>query len=92
MLYAGFAIGVVWGAYETRLDFLRFAVCALILLVFALIGSRIWYLAGHRAWLADRAGAERGQGYCERQRPSEHFVRIQQRVGLADGFPPSPIA
>ncbi len=61
MLYAGFAIGVVWGAYETRLDFLRFAVCALILLVFALIGSRIWYLAGHRAWLADRAGAERGQ-------------------------------
>lgn len=47
MLYLGFGIGVACAAYVTGLDLLRFAVSALILLVAALIGSRVWYLIGH---------------------------------------------
>jgi phosphatidylglycerol---prolipoprotein diacylglyceryl transferase len=59
MLYVGFVVGVVCGAYETGLDYTRFAVSALILLVSALIGSRIWYLIGHPKFLADRTGTVR---------------------------------
>ncbi|BBZ52719.1 hypothetical protein MHEI_44360 [Mycobacterium heidelbergense] len=58
MLYVGFAVGVVCGAYVSGLDHKRFAVSALILLVCALIGSRIWYLVGHPEVLADRAGIQ----------------------------------
>ena len=58
-LYLGFALGVVLGGYETGLDYPRFAVSAVILLVFALIGSRIWYLIGHPRFLADRTGGVR---------------------------------
>jgi phosphatidylglycerol---prolipoprotein diacylglyceryl transferase len=56
MLYVGFVAGVALGGYESGLDYPRFAVCAVILLIFALIGSRIWYLVGHPVRVAD-AGA-----------------------------------
>jgi len=59
LLYLGFAVGVILGGYETRLGYLRFALSALILLVFALIGSRIWYFIGHPKFLGDRTGAVR---------------------------------
>jgi phosphatidylglycerol:prolipoprotein diacylglycerol transferase len=59
MLYLGFVVGVVCGAYESRLDYPRFTVSALILLVFARIGASIWYLIGHREFLADRTGTVR---------------------------------
>jgi phosphatidylglycerol---prolipoprotein diacylglyceryl transferase len=55
MLYLGFVAGVMLGGYESGLDYPRFAVAALILLVFALIGSRIWYLVGHPKLLGNRA-------------------------------------
>lgn len=61
MLYLGFAVGVVYGGYQTGLDYPRFAVSALILLVFALIGARIWYIVGHPKSLADRTGTVRVQ-------------------------------
>jgi phosphatidylglycerol---prolipoprotein diacylglyceryl transferase len=47
LLYLGFACGVMLGGYETGLGYSHFAVSAVILLVFALAGSRIWYLIGH---------------------------------------------
>lgn len=57
MLYLGFAIGVWFGGYRSGLDYPRFAIAAVILLVAALIGSRVWYIVGHReSWLR-RAGA-----------------------------------
>jgi prolipoprotein diacylglyceryltransferase len=59
LLYVGFVIGVVWGGYESGLDYLRFAISALILLVFALVGSRIWYLVGHPEFFAGRTGVVR---------------------------------
>jgi phosphatidylglycerol---prolipoprotein diacylglyceryl transferase len=59
MLYLGFAVGVVCGGYETGLDYPRFAVSALILLVSALFGSRIWYLIGHSKFLTDATGTVR---------------------------------
>jgi phosphatidylglycerol---prolipoprotein diacylglyceryl transferase len=52
LLYLGFAIGVALGGYETGLGYLRFGVSALVLLVSALIGARIWYLIGHPKFLA----------------------------------------
>jgi phosphatidylglycerol---prolipoprotein diacylglyceryl transferase len=61
LLYLGFAAGVVLGGYETGLDYPHFAASALILLVFALIGSRIWYLVGHPKFLADPTDAVRVQ-------------------------------
>jgi phosphatidylglycerol---prolipoprotein diacylglyceryl transferase len=61
LLYLGFAVGVAIGGYETGLGHLRFAVSALILLVAALIGSRLWYFIGHPAFLANRTGAVRVQ-------------------------------
>src|ERR1700739_3411547 len=63
MLYVGFAAGVALGGYESGLDYPRFAVSALILLVAALVGSRIWYFIGHPKFLAGRTGSERG-GTC----------------------------
>jgi len=56
-LYLGFAAGVVCGGYVTGLGYRRFAAAAAILLVFALFGSRIWYLIGHRDAVPVRAGA-----------------------------------
>ncbi len=61
MLYAGFVLGVVCGGYESGLGYLRFAVSAVILLVFALIGSRIWYVIGHPKSVADHTGTVRVQ-------------------------------
>jgi phosphatidylglycerol---prolipoprotein diacylglyceryl transferase len=63
LLYVGFAVGVACGAYETGLDYLRFTVAAIILLAFALIGARIWYLIGHPEVLADPTlGAKKAGG------------------------------
>jgi phosphatidylglycerol:prolipoprotein diacylglycerol transferase len=59
MLYVGFAAGVALGGYESGLDYPRFAVSALILLIAALVGSRMWYLIGHPKSLAGRTGSER---------------------------------
>jgi phosphatidylglycerol---prolipoprotein diacylglyceryl transferase len=59
LLYLSFAVGVVLGGYETGLSYPRFAVSAVILLVFALIGARIWYLVGHPKFLTDRSDAVR---------------------------------
>lgn len=56
LLYVGFAIGVVWGGRESGLGYFRFTVSAVILLVFALLGARIWYLVGHPKFSADRSG------------------------------------
>ena len=61
LLYLSFAVGVVLGGYETGVGYLRFAVSALILLVFALIGARIWYFIGHPKSLANGTGAVRVQ-------------------------------
>ena len=47
MLYIGFVLGVVCGAHETGLEYARFSASALILLVPALIGGRLWYRVGH---------------------------------------------
>ncbi len=47
MLYIGFVLGVVCGAHESGLDYARFSASALILLVPALIGGRLWYRVGH---------------------------------------------
>lgn len=55
LLYFGFALGVAFGGHETGLGYSRFAPAALILLVFALIGARIWYFIGHPQSLADGA-------------------------------------
>ena len=52
---------MAFGGYETGLDYPRFAASALILLVFALIGSRLWYFVGHPKFLGDRTGAVRVQ-------------------------------
>ncbi|WP_158243963.1 prolipoprotein diacylglyceryl transferase [Mycobacterium sp. 4858] len=57
LLYTGFAVGVLWGGHESGLGYPRFAASAIVLLVFALIGARIWYLVGHPAFLAERTGA-----------------------------------
>lgn len=57
LLYAGFAVGVVWGGYESGLGYPRFTVSAVVLLVFALIGARVWYLVGHPEFFANRSGA-----------------------------------
>jgi phosphatidylglycerol:prolipoprotein diacylglycerol transferase len=61
MLYIGFAAGVVFGGYESGLDYPRFTVSALILFVAALIGSRVWYFVGHPKFLAGRTGTVRVQ-------------------------------
>ncbi|HTX94187.1 MAG TPA: prolipoprotein diacylglyceryl transferase family protein [Mycobacterium sp.] len=61
LLYLGFAIGVLCGGYVTGLDYRRFTVSALILLVFALIGARLWYLVGHPKFLSDPGGRVRVQ-------------------------------
>ncbi len=64
LLYLGFAVGVVLGGYETGLDYPRFTVSALILLVAALVGSRMWFFFGHPeilAEIADRTGTERAK-------------------------------
>lgn len=61
LLYLGFAVGVVLGGYKTGLDYPRFTASALILLIFALFGSRLWYLVGHPKFLGDRTGAVRVQ-------------------------------
>jgi phosphatidylglycerol---prolipoprotein diacylglyceryl transferase len=58
----GFAVGVVCGGYVSGLDYTRFTISALILLVFGLIGSRIWYLIGHPEFFGDRSGTVRDQG------------------------------
>ncbi|MEO3761392.1 prolipoprotein diacylglyceryl transferase family protein [Mycobacterium sp. B14F4] len=47
LLYLGFVLGTVGGAWETGLDNTRFAACAVVLLVPALLGGRLWYLAQH---------------------------------------------
>ena len=57
MLYIGFVLGVMCGAHEARLDYTRFSASALILLVPALIGGRMWYLMGHPKRLAGRTGS-----------------------------------
>ncbi|WP_172828889.1 prolipoprotein diacylglyceryl transferase [Mycobacterium sp. 1164966.3] len=59
LLYFGFACGVVLGGYETGLGYSRFAVSAVILLVFALAGARIWFLIGHPKYVTDRTGGVR---------------------------------
>ncbi|WP_118914572.1 prolipoprotein diacylglyceryl transferase family protein [Mycobacterium shigaense] len=56
LLYVGFAVGVVWGGYVCGLGYLPFAISALALLVFALVGARIWFLVGHPEFVADRTG------------------------------------
>jgi len=61
LLYLGFSVGVVFGGYETGLDYPRFTASALVLLVAALIGSRIWYVIGHPKLLASRTGTVRVQ-------------------------------
>jgi phosphatidylglycerol:prolipoprotein diacylglycerol transferase len=61
MLYVGFAVGVVFGGYESGLDYPRFTISALILLVTALIGCRVWYFIGHPKFWAGRIGRERVQ-------------------------------
>jgi prolipoprotein diacylglyceryltransferase len=61
MLYIGFVLGVICGAHESGLDYTRFSVSALILLIPALIGGRIWFLIGHPKLIAGRtsiAGAQ----------------------------------
>jgi phosphatidylglycerol:prolipoprotein diacylglycerol transferase len=50
---------VALGGYESGLENPRFALTALILLIAALVGSRIWYLIGHPKSLAGRTGSER---------------------------------
>lgn len=57
MLYLGFGVGVAFGGHRSGLACPRFAAAALILLVFALVGSRIWYLIGHPKFLGGDAGA-----------------------------------
>jgi phosphatidylglycerol---prolipoprotein diacylglyceryl transferase len=59
LLYLGFAGGVMLGGAVTGLGHSRFAVSAVILLVFALIGSRIWFLIGHPNFVTDRTGSVR---------------------------------
>ncbi|OBF81147.1 hypothetical protein A5791_05720 [Mycobacterium sp. 852002-51163_SCH5372311] len=59
LLYLGFACGVILGGYETGLGYSRFAVSAVILLVFALAGARIWFLIGHPKYVTDRTGSVR---------------------------------
>lgn len=50
LLYLGFVLGVICGAHETALDYLRFAASSVILLVPALLGGRLWFrLQHHRA-------------------------------------------
>ncbi len=61
MLYVGFALGVVLGGHESGLDYPRFTASALVLLVAALIGSRLWYFVGHPDFLTD-SGGERVEG------------------------------
>ena len=56
MLYIGFVLGVMCGAQESGLDYARFSASALILLVPALIGGRMWYLMAHPKLLAGRTG------------------------------------
>jgi phosphatidylglycerol:prolipoprotein diacylglycerol transferase len=56
MLYIGFLLGVMCGAHESGLDYTRFSASALILLVPALIGGRMWYLIAHPKLLAGRTG------------------------------------
>jgi phosphatidylglycerol---prolipoprotein diacylglyceryl transferase len=56
MLYVGFVVGVVSGGAVTHLDYTRFAVSALVLLVPALIGGRLWYLLGHSRRRTKEAG------------------------------------
>jgi phosphatidylglycerol:prolipoprotein diacylglycerol transferase len=56
MLYIGFVLGVICGAHESGLDYTRFSVSSLILLVPALIGGRIWFLIGHPKLIAGRTG------------------------------------
>ena len=55
LLYLGFVLGVIGGAHETALEYTRFAASAVILLVPALLGGRLWYLAQHSR--APTAGA-----------------------------------
>ncbi len=59
LLYLGFAAGVVLGGYETGLPYPRFTAASLVLLIAALIGSRVWYVVGHPKFLTDRTGAVR---------------------------------
>lgn len=59
LLYLSFAAGVALGGYETGLGYLRFTASALILLVAALIGARVWYLIGHPTFFADRTATAR---------------------------------
>ncbi len=59
MLYLSFSVGVALGGYETGLGYLRFTASAVILLIAALIGSRVWYLIGHPKFVAGRAGTVR---------------------------------
>jgi len=54
LLYLGFACGVVLGGYETGVGYSRFAISAVILLVFALVGARIWFLIGHPEFVTVR--------------------------------------
>jgi phosphatidylglycerol:prolipoprotein diacylglycerol transferase len=61
MLYVGFVLGVICGAHESGLNYTRFSASALMLLVPALIGGRIWYLIGHPKPVAGRAGAAGAQ-------------------------------
>jgi phosphatidylglycerol---prolipoprotein diacylglyceryl transferase len=61
LLYGGFVVGVVCGAYVSRLDYPRFAVSATILLLFGLIGARIWYVIGHLQFFTDRTDPMRGK-------------------------------
>ncbi|MGZ4513820.1 MAG: prolipoprotein diacylglyceryl transferase [Mycobacterium sp.] len=59
LLYLSFSVGVALGGYETGLGYLRFTASAVILLIAALIGSRVWYLIGHPKFVAGRAGTVR---------------------------------
>jgi phosphatidylglycerol---prolipoprotein diacylglyceryl transferase len=57
MLYIGFVLGVMCGAQVSGVDYTHFSASALILLVPALIGGRMWYLMAHPKLLAGRTGS-----------------------------------
>lgn len=60
MLYIGFVLGVLLGQRESGLSSPRFELMALILLIPALIGGRLWYLLQHPKTRLTTIGARSG--------------------------------